>query len=285
MTSQGVPTRRRARTSAEPAACPARPVRRPSLLALPGALLLLYLALPLVALIWRGARAETIRALADPFVLSALSLTALTTAAALGIALVGGTPLAYLLARRRFPGKAVAETLVELPIALPPVIAGVALLMAFGRRGLFGPALERLGITLPFTPIAVVMAQLFIAIPYYIRGASLGFRSVPREVEEAAAVDGASAWQAHRHITIPLAFPGILSGLLLCGTRAAAEFGATLLFAGNLPGRTQTMTLAIMTAMETNLTEALSLSVLLLTLSLVIVLTAWALLGRVEMRE
>ncbi|MBX6754994.1 MAG: ABC transporter permease subunit, partial [Thermorudis peleae] len=187
--------------------------------------------------------------------------------------------------RRHFPGKALAETLVELPIALPPVIAGVALLMAFGRRGLFGPTLEHVGITLPFTPIAVVMAQLFIAIPFYIRGASLGFRSVPREVEEAAAIDGASAWQTYRHITFPLAFPGILSGLLLCGTRAAAEFGATLLFAGNLPGRTQTMTLAIMTAMETNLTQALSLSVLLLGFSLVIVMAAWVLLGHREVLE
>ena len=285
MASQRVQTTSFPHAVTEQPAWRRRPARQASLLIAPGILLLLYLTIPLVALIWRGARAETLHALLDPFVLSALRLTALTTAAVLAIALVGGTPLAYLLARRHFPGKALAETLVELPIALPPVIAGVALLMAFGRRGLFGPTLEHVGITLPFTPIAVVMAQLFIAIPFYIRGASLGFRSVPREVEEAAAIDGASAWQTYRHITFPLAFPGILSGLLLCGTRAAAEFGATLLFAGNLPGRTQTMTLAIMTAMETNLTQALSLSVLLLGFSLVIVMAAWVLLGHREVLE
>ncbi len=195
-------------------------------------------------------------------------------------ALVFGTPLAYLLARREFPGKALVEGLIELPIALPPLIAGVGLLMAFGRRGLFGSTLEAFGIALPFTTAAVVLAQLFVSVPFYVRAAILGFRAVPREVEEAAAVDGASGWRTFHSISVPLAFPGLLSGVLLCGTRAASEFGATLMFAGNFPGRTQTLTLAVMTAMETDVSEALALSVLLLAVAVGVVIGARLLLGR-----
>ncbi|MCM8749268.1 ABC transporter permease [Thermomicrobiaceae bacterium CFH 74404] len=258
---------------------PARPSRPVPFARVPAVLLLLYLAVPLLALLWRGTGPATLRALGDPLVVSAIRLTLLTTGLVLLLAVLTGTPLAYWLARSSFRGKQLVETLVELPIALPPVIAGVALLMAFGRRGVFGPALEVFGIALPFTTAAVVLAQLFVAVPFYVRGAALGFRAVPRELEEAAAVDGATGWEAFRRITLPLAFPGLLSGLLLCGTRAAAEFGATLLFAGNLPGRTQTMTLAIMTAMETDVSRALALAVLLMLVSLAILLGVRALLG------
>ncbi len=258
---------------------PARPSRPVPFARVPAVLLLLYLAVPLLALLWRGTSLATLRALGDPLVVSAIRLTLLTTGLVLLLAVLTGTPLAYWLARSSFRGKQLVETLVELPIALPPVIAGVALLMTFGRRGVFGPALDLFGITLPFTTAAVVLAQLFVAVPFYVRGAALGFRAVPRELEEAAAVDGATGWAAFRRITLPLAFPGLLSGLLLCGTRAAAEFGATLLFAGNLPGRTQTMTLAIMTAMETDVSRALALAVLLLLVSLAILIGVRALLG------
>lgn len=233
-----------------------------------------YLALPLAALLGRVAHLEVVRALRDETVLTAIRLTAITTMAVALVVVGAGTPLAYLLARRSFRGKAAVEALVELPIALPPVIAGVALLMAFGRRGLLGPMLERLGVVLPFTPAAVVMAQLYVSSAFYIRGATLGFRAIPRELEEAAAVDGAGGWQIFRHITLPLAMPGLLSGLLLCLTRAASEFGATLMFAGNLPGRTQTLTLAVMTAMETDLERALALSLLLLAIALGVTLGA-----------
>jgi molybdate transport system permease protein len=248
-----------------------------------GTFLLAYLALPAAALLWRGASLETVEALGDPSVTAALWLTGLTTALVILVALVAGTPLAYLLARRDFPAKAAVETLVELPVALPPVIAGVGLLLAFGRRGLFGPLLDQFGLALPFTTAAVVMAQLFVAVPFYIRAAALGFRSVPREVEEAAAVDGASSWKAFWHITAPIALPGILSGILLCGTRAAAEFGATLMFAGNFPGRTQTLTLAVYSAMESNLNRAVALSVLLLLAALWVVLGARLLFGREQL--
>lgn len=246
-------------------------------------LLLVYLVLPVLGVLWRGISVDTLRALGDPVVQAALRLTGLATALVVLIALAAGTPLAYLLARRNFRGKAVVETLVELPIVLPPVIAGVGLLMTFGRRGLFGPLLERFGLALPFTTAAVVMAQLFVGAPFYVRAAMLGFRAVPRELEEAAAVDGASGWATFRMVTAPLALPGMLSGVLLCATRAASEFGATLMFAGNFPGRTQTLTLAVMTAMETDVRRALALAVLLLLIALGVVLGARLLLGRDEM--
>ncbi|CDM65410.1 ABC transporter permease [Pyrinomonas methylaliphatogenes] len=243
------------------------------------ALLVGYLAVPLLALIWRGANRGTVHAFSDPLVQAALWLTLKTTALVVLIAIVLGTPLAIILARREFRGKALVEGLVELPIALPPVIAGVGLLMAFGRRGIFGPTLEEFGITLPFTTAAVVLAQLFVSIPFYVRAATLGFRAVPRELEEAAAVDGAGGWATFRHVTAPLALPGILSGALLCGTRAASEFGATLMFAGNLAGRTQTLTLAVMTAMETDIWRALALAVLLMMIAVGVVIGARALVG------
>ncbi|MER3450573.1 MAG: molybdate ABC transporter permease subunit [Chloroflexota bacterium] len=245
-----------------------------------GLLVLLYFALPVVAILWFGLSFETLGALGEPPVLAALGLTAFTTLIVVVAALAAGTPLAYLLARREFRGKAVVEALVELPVALPPVVAGVALLMVFGRRGLFGPLLEQLGLILSFSTAAVVMAQFFVGAPFYIRAAALGFRTVPREVEEAAAVDGATPWQTFCHVTFPIALPGILSGLLLCGTRAAAEFGATLMFAGNFPGRTQTLTLAVYTAMESSLSRALALSVLLVLMALGVVVGARLLLGR-----
>lgn len=243
-------------------------------------LLLSYLALPVAVLVWRGASLEILGALADPAVSAALWLTAVTTGLVVLVALVAGTPLAYLLARHQFPGKAPVETLVELPVAVPPVIAGVGLLLAFGRRGLFGPLLAQLGVVLPFTTAAVVMAQVFVAVPFYVRAAVLGFRSVPREVEEAAAVDGATPWQAFWRVILPIALPGILSGILLCSTRAAAEFGATLMFAGNFPGRTQTLTLAVYSAMEVDVNRAVALSVLLLLMALWVVLGARLIFGR-----
>lgn len=228
---------------------------------------LLFLVLPMLVLAFRAAGGLSGSALNTPLVHQAMALTMGTSLATTGLAALLGTPLAYLLARRTFPGKALVEALVELPIVIPPVVAGVVLLLTFGRRGLLGPALEAVGITLPFTPQGVVVAQLFIAAPFYIRGARLGFLTVSRELEEAAAVDGASPWGVLRHVTLPLAFPGLFSGLVLCWARAVGEFGATYLFAGNLPGRTQTMPLAILTAMERDLGAALALTVLLVLLS------------------
>ena len=232
--------------------------------AVPTGLLVLFIVLPLVALVWRAAIDPALwSSLTKRIVLDALWVTGLTTSATLCIALMAGTPLAYLLARRHFPGKWLVEIATDLPLVLPPVTAGVALLMAFGRRGALGPSLAVLGIELPFTMTAVVLAQLFVAGSFYIRGARLGFAAVDPELEEAAAMDGASAGARFWYVTLPLALPGITSGIVLCVARAVSEFGATLMFAGNFAGRTQTMSLAIMAALETDLSAALALAVLL----------------------
>ncbi|WP_376790144.1 ABC transporter permease [Thermoflexus sp.] len=244
--------------------------------------LALFLSSPLLIMALYLLRESPWHAAASDLVRQALVLTVKTSAGSTLLAIGAGTPLAYLLARRRFPGKALLEVLVELPVVIPPTAAGVLLLLTFGRRGALGPLLEGMGITLPFTPAGVVVAQLFISTPFYIRGARLGFMMVPRELEEAAAVDGASTLQILRQVTLPLAFPGLFSGLLLCWARAVGEFGATYLFAGNMPGHTQTMPLAILTAMERDLGVALLLTGMLTLFAFGILLSAWLLLGSRE---
>jgi molybdate transport system permease protein len=239
-----------------------------SLFGVPAALLVLFILVPLVALVWRALQSPSFwPSLRGPFVLQALQLTGFTTGCTLLLAFVGGTPLAFVLARSSFRGKRLVETAIDFPLLLPPVVAGVALLMAFGRRGLLGGQLGMLGIELPFTTAAVILAQLFVAGPFYVRSARIGFGAVPRAIEEAAAIDGASTWASFTQVTFPLALPGIASGAILCFGRAVSEFGATLLFAGNLPGRTQTMSLAIVQAMQSNLSAALALAVLLVGIS------------------
>src|SRR5262245_537514 len=177
--------------------------------ALPTSLLVLFILVPLVALIWRAVADPAFwPSLTKSLVLDALWVTGLTTSATLLVSILAGTPLAYLLAHRHFPGKWLVETTIDLPLVLPPVTAGVALLMAFGRRGVLGPHLAVLGIELPFTMAAVILAQLFVAGPFYIRGAKLGFIAVDSELEEAAALDGASAWASFWYVTLPLAVPG-----------------------------------------------------------------------------
>jgi molybdate transport system permease protein len=247
----------------------------------PSALLLLFIVLPLVALVWRALDSPAfVPSLAKPAVLQAVRLTVLTTAATLLISIAVGTPLAYLLARRTFPAKWLVQLLVDLPLVVPPVVAGVALLMAFGRRGLLGAQLSILGIEIPFTTTAVVLAQLFLAAPLYVRSAQVGFAAVDPALEEAAAIDGASPWQTFWYVLLPLALPGLAGGAVLCLTRAASEFGATLMFAGSFAGRTQTMSLAIMAAFETDLSAALALAVLLLGLSTAALVLVHTLAGR-----
>jgi molybdate transport system permease protein len=206
-------------------------------------------------------------ALRRPIVLEAVRLSLLTTLVVLGLALVFGSPLALVLARRRFRGINVLDSLVDLPVVLPPAVAGLALLLTFGRRGLLGTPLSAIGIELPFTTAAVVLASLFVAAPFYVRAARTGFLSVPREYEEAARVEGASEWQVFWHVSVPIAAPAILGGAILCWARALGEFGATIMFAGQIMGRTQTMPLAIYAALESDTDAALGLSVVLLGMS------------------
>ena len=251
-----------------------------ALFSLPSAIFVVFvLLLPLIALTYRALQSGVfLDSLRKPVVVQALKLSAGTSLITLTLSIGLGTPLAYGLARARFRGKQVVDTLVDLPIVLPPVVAGVGLLMAFGRRGLLGArlnagftvpglGLEVPGVSLAFSTTAVILAQLFVSAPFYVRAARAGFARVDQEVEEAAAIDGASPWQIFRLITVPLALPALSSGLVLCWARAVGEFGATLMFAGNFIGRTQTMPLAIMGALETDLYAALALSVLLVVLS------------------
>jgi|SRR5882724_12742457 len=243
------------------------------LCAVPSALLVLFILIPLAALVWRAMVDPAFwPSMTKPVVVEALWVTLITSVTTLLVSLAIGTPLAYLLGRRQFPGKWLLETITDIPLVLPPVTAGVALLMAFGRRGVLGPQLEVLGIELPFSMPAVVMAQAFVAGSFYVRGAKLGFASIPLEVEEAAAIDGASVLESFWHVTLPLALPGIASGIVLCLARAVSEFGATLMFAGNLAGRTQTMSLAIMAALESDLSAALALAVLLAVLAALVLI-------------
>jgi len=205
-----------------------------------------FVTVPVGALMWRALESgELGRNITSGLVLDAMRLSAITSTVALFLALVFGTPLAYLLARGSFPGKALADLLVDLPVVLPPTVAGVALLVAFGRRGILGGQIEGLGIDLAFTTAAVVMAQLFVSAPFYIRAAKAGFESVSREYEGVAATLGASPLEIFVRVTLPLAWPSVVAGAVLCWARALSELGATLVFAGNFPGRTQTMPLAI----------------------------------------
>ncbi|MBV9174476.1 MAG: molybdate ABC transporter permease subunit, partial [Chloroflexi bacterium] len=211
-----------------------------------------------------GSTQSLIVAAQRPIVLDALRLSLISTGVVLVVAVGLGSPLALLLARQKFPGIGLLDSLVDLPIVLPPAVAGLALLLTFGRRGLLGTPLDAFGIQLPFTTVAVVLASLFVAAPFYVRAARSGFLAVPRELEEAARVEGATEWQVFRFVTAPVAAPALFGGAVLCWSRALGEFGATIMFAGQFPGRTQTMPLAIYAALESDTDAALSLSILLL---------------------
>lgn len=240
----------------------------------------LFFVLPLVGLVWR-----TVVLAGEPSVAglgSAVGLSLGTTAVTLVLAVVGGTPLAYCLARRRFWGRRWLILLVELPIVMPPVVAGLALLAAFGRRGLVGQFLAGWGVSVTFTVAAVVLAQLFVSAPFYIRAAQSCFESLPRVYEEAAAVDGASQWATFWWVILPQSGRALLTGLILCWARALGEFGATILFAGNLAGRTQTMPLLVYSALERDLGVTFATALILLGTAVVAFsLARW--LARAEM--
>jgi molybdate transport system permease protein len=268
---------------------PARLARRalPSpgfaLLLVGAGLLALLILAPVAAILGRVlSPGLLLTMIARPIVLEALRLTALTTLLTLLVALVLGTPTAWLLARWRFPGRVLLDSLIELPMVLPPAVAGIGLLMAFGRRGLFGPALEALGINLSFTTAAVVLAQVFVAVPFYVRSARSGFLAVDRELEIVAHTLGVSNWATFWRVTVPVALPSLLGGAMMCWARALGEFGATIMFAGSFQGRTQTMPLAIYAALETDLEAALVLSAILVAVSFAILLGLRQAVGRLS---
>ena len=249
------------------------------------ALYVVFICLPILALLVKVVQQDNVLAsLANEEVLLALRLSLFTSAISIFVVLLVGTPFALALARSESPVMRVVDQIVELPIILPPVVAGVAMLLAFGRQGILGPAFSQVGISLPFTTAAVVFAQIFVAAPFFVRSAKLGFMAVPREYEAISQTLGLSPWRTFLKLTLPLAAPSLLTGVALAWARALSEFGATIMFAGNLTGKTQTMPLAIMTAMETSLESAIALSVILLLLAL-LVLVVLGLIARNRWRE
>lgn len=250
---------------------PIRPIRRPPglwrLLSLP---LLIFFALPIVALFLRAEPEELLASLRDEQVGQAIGLSLRTTLITVALTIMLGTPVAQLLSRPHIRFHRAIDTLVDLPTVLPPSVAGIALLLTFGRLGLLGGALEAAGIRIAFTPLAVVMAQMFVAAPFYIKSAAIGFAGVDAELKSAAMIDGANAWQVFRSVVVPLSWTALVSGSVLTWARALGEFGATILFAGNLVGRTQTMPLAIYLGLERDLGVALALSALLLVVSVLL---------------
>lgn len=233
--------------------------------------MLLFILLPLAALFLRSDPAAVAATLQAQQVRQAVGLSLSTSLVSVIVTLVFGTPVAYYLSHRHYRLHRLVDILIDLPTVLPPSVAGVALLMAFGRRGLLGPLLEPLGVSLPFTQAAVIMAQTFVAAPLYIKSAALGFAAVDCELKKAAALDGAGRWQTFRYILLPAARLSILSGVTLAWARALGEFGATIIFAGNFPGRTQTMPLAIYIGFELDMNVALSLSIVLVAISFVVI--------------
>ena len=236
-------------------------------LALASLPLVCFLLLPTAGLLLRVSPQEVLGSLMDPQAAQAVSLSIWTTLTTVILTICCGTPVAYLIARKEFPGKWALDALIDLPIVLPPSVAGIALLVTFGRRSLAGGLLGSLGIELPFTAGAVVLAQLFVASPYYVKTLAVAFASVDRDLEQAAAIDGASRMQVFRRVTLPLSLRGALGGAIMTWARALGEFGATILFAGNFPGRTQTMPLAIYIGFEMDMHVALSLAAILLVTS------------------
>jgi molybdate transport system permease protein len=229
-------------------------------------LVLLFL-IPIFMLFVRTSPQAVLTNIGQTTLLQAIGISLRTTLASLGLILLLGTPLAYWMGRYQFRYKKALDTLIDLPTVLPPSVAGLALLMTFGRRGPIGAWLGGMGIEVAFSTAAVVIAQTFIAAPFYVRAATLGFASIDAEIEQAAQLDGASRWQIFRYVILPLSRFALLSGGVMSWARALGEFGATILFAGNFPGRTQTMPTAIYLAFETNLDSALILSVILVTIA------------------
>jgi len=245
--------------------------RIPLPLIVPAGLSLLFLVLPLAGLLIRAPWTTLPQRLTEPGVLTALRLSLQTATLATLLCVVLGVPLAWLLARIEFPGRRVVRALVTVPLVLPPVVGGVALLLVFGRRGILGSWLDStFGITLPFTTTGVVLAEAFVAMPFLVIAVEGALRGADTRYEEAAATLGAGRWTTFTHVTLPLVAPGVAAGAVLCWARALGEFGATITFAGNFPGRTQTMPLAVYLALETDLQAAIVLSLILLAVSVTI---------------
>jgi molybdate transport system permease protein len=261
----------------EPGAVRARPRRRtrrsgaPAVLILPALLAVTLLVLPLAGLLLRAPWSALPQRLAAPEVVAALRLSLFAATVATLLCVLLGVPLAWLLARLDFPGRRLVRALVTVPLVLPPVVGGVALLLVFGRRGPVGGWLDAtFGVSLPFSTAGVVLAEAFVAMPFLVIAVEGALRGADTRYEEAAATLGAGRWTTFRRVTLPMVAPGVAAGAVLCWARALGEFGATITFAGNFPGRTQTMPLAVYLALETDVEAAIVLSLILLAVSVAI---------------
>jgi molybdate transport system permease protein len=246
--------------------------RLPTVLAVPALAGLLFLVLPLLGLLQQAPWSELPHLLGSRTVRQALTLSLLTASAATALSVLLGVPLAWVLARVPFPGRRAVRALVTLPLVLPPVVGGVALLYAFGRKGLFGPVLAAVHLNLSFTTAGVVVAETFVAMPFLVITVDGALAGSDQRLEEAAATLGAGAWTTFRRVTLPLVAPSVAAGAVLTFARALGEFGATITFAGNLPGTTQTLPLATYVALESDPASAIALALVLLTVSIAVLL-------------
>jgi molybdate transport system permease protein len=230
-----------------------------------------FIALPVVALFIKSPLDTILRSLHDPMVMDALRLSLMTSTITTIMVVIMGTPIAYVSARFNYFGKELADSLIDLPVIMPPAVAGIALLMAFGRMGIVGRYLNALGISIAFTTLAVIIAQTFVSSPFYIRQARTSFEDVDLAFENAARTLGASRIYTFFHVILPIAMNGLISGAIMAFARSLGEFGATIMFAGNFQGRTQTMPLAVYTAMQGDLDVSLCLAIILVAISFVVI--------------
>ena len=230
----------------------------------------LFVVLPLLGLVARAPWGDLWTELSTPEVRAAVRLSLVCSLAATVVSVVLGLPLAWVQARLEFPGRGVLRGLTLLPIVLPPVVGGVALLAAFGRRGLIGQWLDAIGVRLPFSTAGAVLAEAFVAMPFFVLAAEGALRAVDRRLEDAARTLGAGPWRVLLAVTLPLARPSLFAGAVLCWARALGEFGATITFAGNFPGRTQTVPLAVYLLLESQPQAGIALSLVLVVVSLAV---------------
>lgn len=240
-----------------------------------------FIALPVVALFLKSPPDTILRSLHDPVVMDALRLSLMTSTITTITIVIMGTPIAYVSARFNYFGKELADSLIDLPVIMPPAVAGIALLVAFGRMGIVGHYLNAFGISIAFTTLAVIIAQVFVSSPFYIRQARTSFEDVDLAFENAARTLGASRVYTFFHVILPIAMNGLISGAIMAFARSLGEFGATIMFAGNFQGRTQTMPLAIYTAMQGDLDVSLCLSIILVAFSFVVILLVKTMTRRV----
>jgi len=229
--------------------------------------LLVFITLPILSIFLRTPINDFLETLNQTQVIQAVNLSLVTSSITTSVTLLVGAPVAVLISKKDTPLRHVIDTLMDLPTVLPPSVAGVALLMAFGRRGLIGPLLESLGIHIPFTMVAVILAQLFIASPLFVKAAAIGFSAIDPILIQAAELDGANRWQIFRYVVLPLSWASLLSGGVMTWARSLGEFGATIIFAGNFPGKTQTIPLAIYLGFEIDMKVALTLAAIMVCIS------------------